>query len=346
MSSMVKVAREANVAVSTVSLTLNHRERVKPETRQRIEEAMQRLGYRPREKKNAPKPKSITLRIAFIYTLESLNPIEDPKMTSYCREVISGMQDYMAGSASFLSVFRGVDHVDHDLMVNEQINAKEFDGVILFGADSRNGYLERLMQSNLPMVVINRLPEHGRFSCVTLDYYGGAQLALEHLIGLGHRRIAAATQDTSGKWLVRENCDATRDTLKKHGIEPVIDIKTEDLGSPTYMKQLCKEVKEKGVTALFTGDYFAVSCVNALTDMGLRVPEDVSVVGFDDRGLTTKGGLSLTTIGYDKRRMGRMAIRMLQRLSQSRGKIKWLSSAVATHLVKGQTTAKVPDGAE
>src|SRR3954468_12813024 len=127
MSSMVKVAREANVAVSTVSLTLNHRDRVKPETRERVEQAMQRLGYRPREKKDVARPKSVAMRIAFIYTLESLNPIEDPKMTSYCREIVSGMQDYMAGSASFLSVFRGVDHADNDLMVNEQINAKEFD---------------------------------------------------------------------------------------------------------------------------------------------------------------------------------------------------------------------------
>ena len=65
MSSMMKVAREANVAVSTVSLTLNHRDRVKPETRERVEQAMQKLGYRPREKKDAVPPKSQAMRVAF-----------------------------------------------------------------------------------------------------------------------------------------------------------------------------------------------------------------------------------------------------------------------------------------
>ncbi|CAN5444668.1 LacI family DNA-binding transcriptional regulator [soil metagenome] len=345
MSSMVEVAREANVAVSTVSLTLNHRERVKPETRERIEQAMRRVGYRPREKNGVGRPKSVAMRVALIYTLESLNRIEDSTMTSYCREIISGMQEVMAGSSSFLSVLRGADHVDHDIMVNAQLNANEFDGVILFGADSRNGYLERLQQFGLPMVAINRLPEHGKFSCVTLDYYGGAQVAIKHLVDLGHRKIASAQRDESGKWLVNEICAGTFDALKVHGLETALDLNWKELQSDEDFRKVCEQIRERGVTAIFTGDHLGVRFIDTLTSMGIRVPEDVSVIGFDDRGFQTSTGLSLTTVGYDKRRMGRMGIRMLQRLSQSKGKLKWQCTAVTTHLVKGQTTAVAPDKA-
>ncbi len=341
MSSMVRVAREANVAVSTVSLTLNHRERVKPETRERIEQAMKRVGYRPREKKSAARAKSSAIRVALIYTLESLNRVEDSTMTSYCREIISGMQDYMAGTSSFLSVFRGIDHVDHDVMVNEQINSKEFDGVILFGADARNGYLERLQHTGLPMVAINRLPEHGKFSCVTIDYYGGAQLAINHLVKQGHRRIASIMKDESGKWIGEEIRHGVQNALKSHGIELALDIPIQKLQTPADFRSLCEQVRERGVTAIFSGDHMAIRCADMLAEMGIRVPEEVSLIGFDDRGFSTASGLSLTTIGYDKRRMGRLSIRMLQGLSHSKGKLRWLCTAVSTYLVDGQTTANL-----
>jgi LacI family transcriptional regulator len=343
MSSMVKVAREANVAVSTVSLALNHRERVKPETRERIEQAMVRLGYQPRGKTSEPAPqKSVAMRVAFIYTLDSLNPVEDPRMTTYCRALISGMQEFLSGSASYFSIFRGAEHIDNDSMVNEQINANEFDGVVLFGPEKRNGYLERLQQSGLPLVVINRPPEHGRFSCVTLDYFGGAKLAIEHLISLGHRRIATAMSDMSGKWLSREVVEGAHEAFSQHGIKPVIEVQHQDLDSQENLVKFCKQLRKDDVTALFTGDYLAIRCIDALQELGVRVPEEISVIGFDDRGQPTGSGLTLTSIGYDKKRMGRLAMQTLQRLFQSKGQLKWLSSAVATYLVEGQTTTQAP----
>ncbi len=341
MSSMIKVAREANVAVSTVSLALNHRDRVKPETRERIEQAMRRLGYRPNLRKENAK-KNEPLRVAFIYTLESLNAEFDGNMSSYCREVISGMQQSMSGSSSSLSIFRGADHVSRDVMVNEQINASEFDGLVLFGSDPKNGYLDRLQESGLPLVVMNRTPEHGRFSCVTLDYYGGARLAIDHLVSLGHRRIALGMSTRSDKWLAQELCHGARDAMASHGQTLVIDgTQWSDNIADEEIQAFCRKVASEKVTAVFASDYVVVRLAGELSRMGLRVPEDVSLIGFDDRGLETESKLPLTTIGYDKRRMGRMVIRLLQQLVGSRGKIRWLGAAVSTYLVKGQTVAKL-----
>ena len=343
MSSMVQVAKEAKVAVSTVSLTLNHRERVKPETRERIEAAMRRVGYKPREKKNAAKPRNSSMRVALIYTLESLNRAEDSTMTSYCRDIIAGMQEYMAGSNSFLSVFRGVDHVDHDVMVNEQVNASGFDGVIVFGADPHNGYLERIQQCGLPTVAINRPPEHGKFSCVTLDYYGGGQIAIDYLVEMGHRRIASIQDDNTGKWLTKEISQSVRDALGRHGLELTLNAPVQKMQTPEDFKRFVEEVREKKVTAVFTGDYLALRLIDTMTEAGIRVPEDVSVMGFDDRRMETPNGLTLTTVGYDKRRMGRLSVRMLQNLTRSKGKLRWLVAAVTTYLVKGHTVANIAE---
>ena len=341
MSSMLKVAREANVAVSTVSLALNHRERVKPETLERIEQAIRRVGYRPRRKvRDTRQPKQLPMRVAFIYTLESLNIAVEPSMSSYCREIISGMQGSLAGTSSSLSIIRGVDHVDHDLIVNEQLGANEFDGVILFGADARNGYLDRLQRSGLPLVVMNHLPQHGQCSCVTLDYFGGAEQAVKHLLSLGHRRIAMMLDDDPARWPVREVSEGAREALAGQGLSMVSDHVGLELRSPEFLERFLRQALDQQVTAIFGGDHLAVRCADLLMRWGIRVPEDVSIIGFDDRGVLTGNGLKVTTIGYDKQRMGRMAVRMLQQLAQSRGKLRWLAGAVATRLVNGQTTAE------
>src|SRR5690348_2020747 len=97
MASILDVAREANVAASTVSLVLNHESRVSPETRERVKEVIAQLGYRPRgrQRVEAAPPakqdkKKVALRVAFVYTLESMH---DASMSVYCREIIKGIQE-------------------------------------------------------------------------------------------------------------------------------------------------------------------------------------------------------------------------------------------------------------
>src|SRR5262245_10962372 len=112
MGSITDVARAAKVATSTVSLVLNHRHRVSPETCQRVEEVMGRLGYRPRSwRKSAAKS---TQHLAILYTLYTFDPTTDCGMSGYCREVIEGVKSKMVEFCS-LSILRGVDHVKHDL---------------------------------------------------------------------------------------------------------------------------------------------------------------------------------------------------------------------------------------
>jgi LacI family transcriptional regulator len=336
MASIFDVAQQANVSPSTVSLVLNHRQRVSPATRDRVDEIIRRLGYQPsRRRTPVPDVRPPALRLAFLYTLETMF---DRGMSSYCREIINGLQTEL-GDIGSLSILRGVEHADHDSILHQQLEARELDGVILFGPETRNGYLERCEAAKLPMVVFNRMPTHGQFSCVTLDYYGGARLAANHVYELGHRKIASLTGDSAEKWLAKQIRQGLVDTLGKHKIEPM---SFDPTGMPldnNVLPTICRRIMNSGATALITGDVIGRRCADALANLGVRVPEDISIIGFDDLGLKTKRDQAITTIGYDKRQMGIMAARMLTQLIQGRNQVCWMSHAVPTYLVAGETTA-------
>jgi len=338
MASIFDIAQEAKVSPSTVSLVLNHRQRVSPETRERVERIIERLGYQsPRQRMPAETPRAQGQKLAFLYTLESMY---DHSVSTYCREVINGIQSAL-GDVGFLSILRGADHADHDAILHQQLDAGELHGVILFGPEESNGYLERLIKAELPLVVFNRLPAHGQFSCVTLDYYGGAQQAIDHLFDAGHRQIANLIGDRAGKWLTKELQNGVSDRMKFHQMESISAAPLDTTITMESVKANCERMLKQGATALFTGDYSGVRYADAMAELNVRVPEDFSIIGFDDLGMTTKRGLQLSSIGYDKRRMGRIATRMLQQLIQGEEKVKWMASAVATHVVEGQTVAPI-----
>ncbi len=341
MASILDVAREANVAVSTVSLVLNHRDRVSPETRQRVDVAINQLGYRPRARQGpGPKPArrtKTTLRVGFIYTLESMH---DASVSIYCRELISGIQDVLGDTGSTLSIIRGAEHVDKDFMLRQQLESQEFDGLILFGPEPANGYLERLSEAGLPMIVFNRLNPNGKFSCVTLDFYGGARLSIRHLVELGHTKIGllSGTRNTEAYYR-RLSFEGIADELKAHNLTPTFEDCYEGIVSPQDVDKLIERALASGITALCAGDRVIAQATPALERAGIVAPDDISLIGMDNLNLLYRGK-RLTSIGYDRARMGRKAVKMLQRLIEHPEEVSWMASSVPCYLVEGQTTGK------
>jgi LacI family transcriptional regulator len=337
MASILDVARLAKVSPSTVSLVVNHGHRVSPATRQRVEAVIRRLGYRGRDGSALSKSRQArALRLGFIYTPDALINGAD---THYNRQIIQGVEQSLTGSASSVSIMRGFLHVDEDHMLSQRLDAGEFDGMLIAGLQPNDGYIERITAAGLPMVVFNRSTESGLYSVVTVDYVGGGRTAIDHLFELGHRRIGLLLQSTSVRWpplTIRNGC---LDALRRHQIEAVYDGMIPAQGDTQAWKAIARQLLDAGVTAIQTGDVPAVQLLDALADLGVSVPGDLSVMGFDDRGLTSQAGLKPTTIGYDKVRMGRLAGRMIQRLSQSGCTLRWMGMAIQKRLVNGQTTS-------
>ncbi len=337
MASILDVAREAQVAPSTVSLVMNHRGRVSPETRDRVDEVIRRLGYRGRGNR-APKTadRAKALRFGFVYTPETL---VDGLESKYCRELIRGAEQSLGGSASTLNIMRGQAHVDQDQMFIQHLEGRELDGLLMFGADPSDGYVDRVLQAGVPLVLFNRPLAYGRYSCVTVDFFGGSRQAIEHLLSLGHERIGLLFRTAPTRWPHELVFEGSMEALRARGMKPTVDLTLPLDWEPHHLDDACRRMMDAGVTAIQTGDMIAVPCIAALERMGLTVPDDVSVMGFDDRGRTTDSGLHLSTITYDRLRMGRMAGRMLQKLRLPNRGVSWLAGAVQTRLKSGQTTS-------
>lgn len=337
MASILDVARVAKVSPSTVSLVVNHGHRVSPATRQRVEAVIRRLGYRGRDGQALQKARPTrALRLGFIYTPDALINGAD---TLYIHQIVQGVEQSLTGTASSVNIMRGFNHVDEDLLLRQRLDAGEFDGLLIAGLQPGDGYIERITDSGVPMVVFNRSTELGIYSVVTVDYHGGGGQAIDHLVGLGHRRIGVLLQSESVRWpsqIVRNGC---LHALRRHQLEPALDDFIPRSDEPAPWKALCRRILDAGVTAVQTGDVAAIRLIDLFAEMGVRVPQDLSVMGFDDRGQTSASGLKPTSIGYDKVRMGRLAGRMIQRLSQPGCSTRWMGTAVKTSLVYGETTS-------
>jgi DNA-binding LacI/PurR family transcriptional regulator len=193
-----------------------------------------------------------------------------------------------------------------------------------------------VLSADIPTVLINRPSTTGRYSTVTVDFRGGAQQAVDHLVSLGHTRIGLLLR--SGKeWPGQMVHAGAVEALRRHGLEPAADLEA-PIGRHNA-REICSHFVASGATAICTGDIPAIRCIDELAAMGLDVPADMSVVGFDDRKLVPASGRTLTTIGFDKHRMGRLAGGLLLKLTRRRSPYSWLGVAVRTQLVPGQTTA-------
>jgi len=337
--SILDVAREADVAPSTVSLVMNHHDRVKPETRRRVRNVIEKMGYQGRRR--GPKPKSNrALQIALVYTQDSF---DDGKLSTYCHDLMSGAKRAIGNGPSSLSILRGLEHVDQDDMFRLQIESGDFDGVLLFGPMPEDGYLEYLQQRGIPLVAFNRPSVDDRHSCVTLDFRGGARLAIEHLIDHGHTKIATIEGTTKRGWLQDQVHRGLADAFSQAKLEPVLSLQYEGGNGPTDIQAICDQIRQSDATALYTGDRLAVRCIEYLHQQGVDVPHDMSVIGFDGMKLTTTNNLRLTSIGFDKDDMGRKAVSLIERLNAAKPDICWAIETVPTYLEEGDTVTMRPE---
>lgn len=337
MPSIVDVANAANVAPSTVSLVMNHRDRVAPDTRKRVEEAMQRLGYRARKRKAQKTEKSRSLRLAFIY---SPTTMYDGAISVYIRELVRGVQTAIDQSSSTLSLIRAAKHVKQDLMFNQQVEEHEFDAAILLGPEPEDGYLERLEDLSLPLVVFNNWSPYSRFSSVSVDYYEGGRLGAQRLIDLGHRKIATIGGNPDASWPKDHLEVGARHALDAAGIEPVLRelaMKRDE----ARLAELAQRIKNSGATALFMGDRFAEDMARALVAAGLSIPDDISLMGFDGLGLTISNDVRLTSVGYNRPQMGVLAVELLQRAIADPDNVQALLATVKVRIVEGDSLAAV-----
>jgi LacI family transcriptional regulator/LacI family repressor for deo operon, udp, cdd, tsx, nupC, and nupG len=197
------------------------------------------------------------------------------------------------------------------------------EGIISASSRLSDEQLERLAQAGTPVVLVNRQSAGARppLPSVQVDNYGGAVLAVRHLLGLGHQAVAylgAANRPVANRERQRGYADAMNEAKL-----PVRErwVKTAALERRSYSddvedgQRLMAEALGEGVSGAFCfNDMYAVGALMACREAGARVPEDVSIVGFDDVDIARYVSPALTTVHQPKLRLGQIAIEMLLRL--------------------------------
>lgn len=305
---LIDVARKAEVSITSVSRLINHTGPVNEQTRARIEAAMAELGYEPRRAASKTSEKSIA-----VLTGDLLN--------AYFPEVIRGVQEEAASYGMLVMLFNVNEQTLRLKQVLQRLNKGVADSAILMGIPFYPEIAETQARRHLPMVVINRPVSGPSLGSITVNFEDAGYRAAQHLLMLGHTRIgfianAAANLDV----MVARRAGVLR-ALEEAGcpIQPELDVACPpglDMDAGYYaMSALLNLPEERLPTAVVCfNDCIAVGVEHAAVNAGLKVPDDLSVVGFDDIALAAHVSPPLTTISQPKYRIGMLAVQMLQRM--------------------------------
>src|SRR5690606_10482358 len=307
MATIRDVARRAGVSVSTVSHVINGTRVVLPETKSRVLEAMQALNYTPNRLARSLRNRQ-TATIGVLLP-NSANP--------YFAEVLLGIETACFDLGYNVIIGNAIDDPEREQLYLKVLLSRQVDGVILISTGAYQESLELLRAYNTPFVLVDRasmLPDSDEI--VTDNYVGGA-LATRYLLDLGHTRIGCITVPST----LTPSADRVTgyyDTLRSAGITPDPALILAGDFQPESGYAACQKLLrlKDPPTAIFAcNDLMAIGALRAIHEAGASVPDDISLVGYDDIPLASFIVSTLTTVAQPSRELGQMAVRRLvQRL--------------------------------
>lgn len=310
------VARAAGVSKSTVSNVIRGADGVADETRERVLAAATRVGYRPNAlARNLVRRRTTTVGIV---VGDFSNPIYS--------ELAKLAEVGLAGAGLATMICNTDGHPARELEKLEMLLEHRVAGILMLQFSGERATLQRLRASGTSVVILSQWVEDA--DSVGLDERRGADLAVSHLVGLGHRRVAYLSSE-----LVEPPTDSARlagyeDALRREGIAYDASLVVR-LGHPAYLRSdrdLRRTLGElfaldDPATAVFaSNDLLAVDVLETVEELGLAVPRDVSLVGFDDIQMAGLSRIALTTVAQPCEELARLGIELLlQRIDGAHG---------------------------
>lgn len=300
------VAERAGVSVAVVSYVVNDGPRpVTPGTRAKVEKAIEELGYYPNELARGLRlQQSSTIGLI---TPDFTNPVWG--------EIAEGIQEVCLPNGYLMLFVYSGDSPDREDQILLMFRAKHVDGVIMQPVTSDpQGAIEPLRQARIPVVLLQH--DCCGVHCVVLADVQGGQLATQHLLDLGHRRVGLITGRLPGAARAEERLAGYRQTLEAAGIEldPALVVESDITHSAGYQAMQQLLALNRVPTAVFChNDLLAVGAMHAIRTAGLSIPGDVSVVGYDDTAGSAHLAPPLTTIRFSRKETGRQAATILFR---------------------------------
>jgi LacI family transcriptional regulator len=301
------VARTAGCSLSTVSLVVNNRGYVSEELRQRVLKVVEDLGYHPTRSARGLASKT-SGNLGFILREDHFSRAEP----FYTRVFLGA--EFAARDLKYYLLLTTVASRFTEDDLPRFLHERNVDGVIIAGKVDLQ-LLERIDHFGLPVLLVDFEVKRKRYPAVLIDNRGGAHAAVTYLLSLGHREIGFVGGDMEHPSLA-ERLLGYRETLAEFGIKaPASLIQTSEMSSDSACgeRAMARLLKERPFpTAVFAAnDAMALGCMQAIRKAGLRVPDDISIVGFDDVETSILVQPRLTTVRVRKEELGRHAVEQL-----------------------------------
>jgi LacI family transcriptional regulator len=325
------VAAETGLSIATISRVLNGGGNVSSGTRERVRQVVARLGDRAPEPRRRPQPAPVTSPPVFVRCPYLL--------TDYFGHIVTSIAETLALHGQSMLLDAG-DAVVRSTAVRELPRSRDAYGAVLILPPESRADLEALAARSYPLVVVDPRTAVPRGTVsISAAHFSGARAATRHLIGLGHRRIGVVTGPPH--WRTRDDrVGGHLAALAEVGVLGDADLMRS--GEPATRTGVqaggeLLDLRSRPTAVVCFNDKVAAGVLQAAAARGLQVPDDLSVVGFDDIGISRATTPRLTTVRQPLQEMGRTAVTMLMRQLDGHAH-EALSMELETRLVVREST--------
>lgn len=299
------IAKLSGVSVATVSLVLNNKGALSKTTRFKVGAVAEKLKYTP----NAIARGLVTRKTKTIGLIVS--DITDP----FYADLSKGIEDAVFANGYSLILCNTDNKIEKEKIYVNLLTEQSVAGLIIVPlADTIKDNLEVALRVNIPTVSVDRRLITKKIPAVTCDNIGGATEAINHLIQLGHKRIACVTFSSSKFSTSYERVQAYKATLRKNQIpidERLIVPSNNKITGGIKSVSLLSKVSPFPTAIFAISDIVAFGVIEAVMKRGYKIPDDISVVGFDNIYYSEHYSVPLTTVDQPKYEMGQRAVEVL-----------------------------------
>lgn len=340
MSNIYDIAKLAGVSIATVSKVINDRPDVSDKTKEKIRKIMLENNYIPNSvARSLSTNKSRSIGILFNY------PHEEGLHNMFFQEVIFGIERTL-GKAGYDYVYFS-DHKWHDSYEYDYLGKcknRLVDGAILLGIHQDKN-MDRLLNSELPVVLIDLDVVNESTSYVMCDHQAGAKQATDYLIKLGHHQIGmlmglkelnpAFKRFKGFKMSLKENDLPIRE-------EWILETSFDEMSGYQTMNKILS-ISEKPTAIFCQSDVIAIGAIKAIHDAGLSVPDDFSIIGFDDIEIGKYITPTLTTISQNTYQLGEKAVELLLKMINNSPQREISPLILPTRLIERKSCKEIVD---
>ncbi|MEF3303939.1 catabolite control protein A [Paenibacillus sp. GYB003] len=301
------VAREAGVSMATVSRVVNNNPNVKPQTRKKVFEAIDRLGYRPNAVARGLASKKTTTVGVVIPDISN----------SIFSEVTRGIED-IANMYHYNIILCNADKKkEKEIRVINTLLEKQVDGLLFMGGTVTEDHIQAFKTSSVPIVLCGTTDDKDLIPSVDIDHEAAAYDAVKLLIGQGHTRIgmiSGTLQDPANGFARYQGYKKALEEAGMTVTEELVRVGNYRYESGYEMMKYFLDLSSRPTAIFAATDEMAIGAIHAIQDQGLKVPEDVSVISVDNIRMASMVRPQLTTVAQPMYDIGAVSMRLLTKL--------------------------------